>query len=77
MQFDYSKLSGRIKEKFGSQLAFANAMGWSTGKVSFILNGRSSIDTEDVYAMCAADRLDISKEEIPVYFFTLKLHNCE
>ena len=77
MEFDYSKLSGRIKEKFGSQLAFAKAMGWSAGKVSYILSGRNPISTQDVFAMCAEDRLDISKPEIPTYFFTLKLHKCE
>lgn len=39
MAFDYSKLKGRIIEKYNSQSSFANAMEWSERTLSLKLNG--------------------------------------
>ena len=39
MCFDYSKLRGRIIEKFGNQSKFAVAMGWSERTMSLKITG--------------------------------------
>ena len=71
MQFDHSKLLGRIIEKFGSQRALATAIGWTESKLSARLNNSVQFDTEEIIMLCAPDVLDIPSEEIPAYFFTL------
>lgn len=40
MAYDYSKLSGKIKEVFGTNAAFAKAMGLSERSVSAKLTGK-------------------------------------
>ena len=40
MAFDYSKLKGKIVEKFGTQGAFAKALGLSQRSLSFKLQGK-------------------------------------
>ena len=41
MCYDYSKLAGRIVEKFGTQYNFAIAMGLSERTISLKMNGKS------------------------------------
>ena len=71
MQFDHSKLLGRITEKFGSQRALAAAIGWTESKLSARLNNTVHFDTEEMYLLSAPDVLDIPGEEIPAYFFAV------
>lgn len=71
MNFDHSKLNGRITEKFGSQRALAAAIGWTESKLSARLNNTVHFDSEEIVMLCAPDVLDIPSEEIPVYFFTI------
>lgn len=71
MQFDHSKLNGRITEKFGSQRALAAAIGWTESKLSARLNNLVHFDSEEILMLCAPNVLDIPCEEIPVYFFAL------
>jgi hypothetical protein len=71
MQFNHSKLLGRIIEKFGSQRALAEAIGWTDSKLSARLNNAVHFDTEEMYLLSAPDVLDIPGEEIPAYFFTV------
>lgn len=40
MAFDYSKLRGRIVEKFGSQMSFAKAMDISERTLSLKMSGK-------------------------------------
>ena len=68
MQFDHSKLLGRIIEKFGSQKALAAKIGWTDSKLSARLTGNVQFDAEEIYML--ADVLDIPAEEIPAYFFS-------
>lgn len=70
MMFDFSRLRGRIVEKYGSCANFAAAMGKTKGWLS----GRLRNSTPWLGAdMCeAAALLDISPEEIPLYFLTQK-----
>lgn len=69
MEFNHSKLLGRITEKYGSQAALAAKIGWTESKLSARLNNKVQLDAEEIYLLSAT--LDIPTEEIPVYFFTL------
>ena len=71
MEVDYSKLIGRIVEKYGTRGAFAEAMGMSHGKLSNRLKGRSDWNINEYIKAC--DLLDIPAQEMGSYFFTLKL----
>lgn len=65
--YDYCKLRGRITEKYGSQKKFAKTVGTSAQTVSSKLNCRAEFSKKDILKWCEA--LDISIDEIPVYFF--------
>ena len=65
--YSYSKLKGRITEKYGTQAALAEALGISIVSVSKKLKGRTGFSQEDIEAWSAL--LDISKSEYPDYFF--------
>ena len=69
MQFDHSKLLGRIIEKFGSQKALCAHIGWTESKLSARLNNLVQFDAEEMYML--ADVLEIPAEEIPAYFFSV------
>lgn len=73
MAYDYSKLAGRIIEKFGSRKAFAKAYGISQNSVSKKLNGKMAITTADIKKMSQPEFLDIPANEIHVYFFRAKV----
>lgn len=70
--FDYSKLRGRIREKFGTQALFAAAMretglNFSDCVLSLKLNNQSEWDQAEMIAAC--ELLDILPEELHLYFF--------
>lgn len=65
----YSKLRGRIREKFGTQEAFAAALNMHPATLSAKLNGKSEWSKPDMEA--AANLLDIPIEDVPVYFFAV------
>ena len=72
LRFDYSKLRGRIREKFGTQAIFAAAMrdtglNFSDCVLSQKLNNQSEWDQSEMTA--ARILLDFPAEEIPLYFF--------
>lgn len=71
MLMDYSKLIGRIIEKFGSRTAFAEAMGLKTEALSRRLNRGKSFETEEYIKAC--ELLDIPPKDMYLYFFTPKL----
>ena len=71
MSFDYSKLRGKIKEVFGTQEHFANAMGMSNTSVSLKLNNQREWTQREIDK--AAKLLDSEDHEITLYFFTLKV----
>ncbi len=68
IQYDYSKLTGRIVEKFGGQREFAKAVDTSERTVSLKLNNRVSFKQKDIEIW--SDALELSKEDIADYFFT-------
>lgn len=63
----YAKLRGRIKEKFGTERAFAKALDTSLITVSKKLTGRSQFSSEDIRKWCSL--LDIALKDIGTYFF--------
>ena len=71
--FDYSKLIGRIIEKFGTRMAFAEAVGISENSMSQKLSNKMAITTDDIREWCKPELLDIPHNLIGVYFFTLKV----
>lgn len=70
MAFDFSKLRGRIVEKYGSCVRFAAAMGRSKVWLSSRLNNTVPWRAEEIRE--AAKLLDITSEEIPLYFLSPK-----
>lgn len=71
MEFNYSRLSGRIVEKYGTHTAFAKAMGYTKQTFSLKMNNKVRFTSDDIVK--AVDLLDILPEEIGVYFFTFKV----
>ena len=69
MSNDYSKLLGKITEKFGTQAEFANALGISERSVSLKLNNKVSWKDSEI----ARAVLEIDPENIPAYFFKYKV----
>jgi len=66
--YDYSKLRGKIREVFGTQEAFAKAMGLSTTTISDKLNNKLQWTQKEMDR--AIDLLKIDASELPVYFYT-------
>lgn len=64
---DYSKLRGAIRTKYGTQRAFAQAMGVNSTTLSHKLSGRTEWTHGEIAKAC--DLLDIPLEEAYVYFF--------
>ena len=71
--FDYSDLIGRIIAKFGTRRAFAKAVGRTEETISKKLKGKMSITTEDIITWSSSELLDIETNDIPKYFFTIKV----
>lgn len=71
MAYDYSKLSGKIVEKFCTQAKFAEAMTLSERTVSLKLNGKIDWKQNEITKAC--ELLGIAVSEIPAYFFNLKV----
>lgn len=63
----YPKLRGRIREKYGTQKAFAVAMGMHPTTLSTKLQGRFDWSLQEMKR--AAELLELSVEEMAVYFF--------
>lgn len=62
-----AKLCGRIREKYGTQEAFAKALDMSPQTLSAKLHGKS--DWTRVEIEMAGKKLEIPVAEIPDYFF--------
>lgn len=73
MIFDFSKLRGRIKEKIGSESAFADKIEISQASLSSKFNNKSDFSASEIIRASDKDVLDIPINEIGEYFFTKKL----
>ena len=75
MAFDYSKLRGRIIEKFGTQISFADAMQWSERTLSLKLNSKVAWKQHEICK--AIELLELTHGDIREYFFNVKVQNIE
>ena len=71
MEFDYSKLLGRMTELGYTQKSLACAMGKNEGTISAKINGHSFFTTAEITGICEV--LKIPSKEIPAYFFARKV----
>ncbi len=74
MVFDFSRLRGRIVEKYGTCDNFAEAMGHSKVWMSSRLNNTVHWRSPEIRS--AAALLEIPDAEIPAYFLTPKVLHC-
>ena len=75
MAFDYSKLRGRIREKFGTEQNFARAMGMGRVSLSMKLNNEGDFTRKQM--LRAAELLGLDAGEIPEYFFKVEVQKRE
>ncbi len=68
MAFDYSVLKGKIKEKFGTQEAFAKSLGISGVSLSAKLNNRVEFTQAEMIKTC--EILVVPIENIPIFFYS-------
>ena len=68
MQFNYSKLLGRIREFGLTQKDVAAHIGIRATTLSLKLNGKARFTANEIDAICKL--LHIAKEDIGDYFFT-------
>lgn len=73
MAYDYSRLLGKIVEKYGTQAKFASAMGLSEHTISKKLNVVIGWKQSEILKAC--DLLGIPFNEVGDYFFTLKVQD--
>lgn len=67
MAFDFSKLLGKITEKYGTQYRFAKAMGLSEHSLSVKLNNKVPWKTTEIVK--AMELLNIDSSDVSAYFF--------
>ena len=67
----YAKLRGKIREVFGTQEAFAEAIGVSKAGLSMRLNGKIRWTADEIEK--AKNALGFEAAEISDYFFTRKV----
>lgn len=68
MNWNFAKLRGRIKEIFGTQEAFAKAIGISSVSLSQRLNNVLEFTQEEIFNSCEV--LNIPLTDMMSYFFT-------
>lgn len=70
MVYDYSKLVGKIKEKFGTQEKFADALDLGRVSLSLSLNSKREFSQKEINS--AIELLNLEKTDIPEYFLKKK-----
>ena len=75
VKLNYNKLRGRIKEKLGTEGAFARAIGRSQNYITKVFQGKSYFTQADVCR--SADILDIDQNDIGIYFFAPEFTKAE
>ena len=75
MVYDYSKLNGKIIEKFGTRERFAKALGITNKSISEKLNNKTIWKQPEISK--AMELLSISGEDIELYFFKKKSKDME
>ena len=67
-KYDYSELQGDIRKTFGTQGAFAKAMGMVDATMSLKLNNKAEWSQDEMFH--AVDLLGKDASMIKIYFFT-------
>lgn len=75
MSYDYSKLKGKIIEKYGSNSKFAIDMDWSERTLSLKLNNKVAWKQPEITKAIELLALDIN--DITSYFFDIKVQRIE
>lgn len=73
IEYDFSKLRGRIKEKLGYEAIFAEKISISPASLSSKFNNKSDFTATEISEAISEEVLDIPLDEVGVYFFTRKL----
>lgn len=68
IDFDYSKLRGKIRECYGAEIKFAKALGVSANTLSAKLNCKVAFTSDEMVNAC--NLLGISMDDATEYFFT-------
>lgn len=71
MPYDYSKLRGKIVEKFGSNGSFAKVFPMSQRTLSKKMTGKVGWSQQQMKRAC--ELLSIEEQDLPVYFFKQKV----
>ena len=69
MKFNNSKLRGKIRENFGSEYAFGEALGMALSTLSGKLNNKSEFTRSEILSI--GKLLNLKKEEVYDVFFLL------
>lgn len=75
MEFDYSKLLGRIREYGYTQKTLADAIGMSVSQLNQCLKNKSNFKHKTILAICEV--LDIQIGEIGAFFYAIKTRKTE
>lgn len=71
MEFDYSMFRGKIREKYGTEREFANAIGMNPSTLSLKLSNKLEFSQLDIIVSMKA--LKATSNLIEPYFFTPKV----
>lgn len=71
IKFDFSKLKGKIKEVFDTQVIFAKRMDMNESTLSNKLNNNAEFSTSEIVTACKL--LGISLDRVDEYFFTVQV----
>lgn len=71
--WNYSRLRGRIREKYNTQIAFSEAMGMNPATLSGKLNNKAMFTQDEIQK--ASNLLEIETTQIADYFFSKE--SCE
>ncbi len=69
MKFNNSKLRGKIRENFGSEYAFGEALGMALSTLSGKLNNKSEFTRSEILSIVKL--LNLKKEDVYDVFFLL------
>ena len=75
IEFDYSKLIGKIKENFNNRKDFAKLIPLSLNSLSKKLNNKVPFTSLEIYNMVQV--LNIEPSEISIYFYTAKVEKIQ
>ena len=75
MEFDYSKLLGRIREYGYTQKTLSKAIGMSVSQLNQCLKSKCGFRHAKILEICNV--LDISVGDIGVYFYAVKTRKTE